>query len=204
MRHAATVAVAVVVGAVILLSQREAPQGFETAAVDDNHPTAVTTSEPAVHRPAGQPTPTTPPPNATVVRIIDGDTVEVDIGGQRESVRLIGIDTPEKTGGLRDAECYGDEATRLMQQLLAPGDLVFLERDEEQYDQYDRVLAYVHRSSDGLFVNHRLVLDGAAAAMRFEPNTFHANMFDAAEATARADELGLWGACGGPDRKLTS
>lgn len=137
-----------------------------------------------------------------MVRVIDGDTVEVDIDGQRASVRLIGIDTPEKTGGLRDAECFGDEATIRMEQMLAPGDDLFLERDEEQYDQYDRVLAYVHRSGDGLFVNHQLVLEGFAAAKRYEPNTHHAELFESAQDQARDAQLGLWGSCGGPDRRI--
>ncbi len=141
-------------------------------------------------------------PNAVVLRVIDGDTIEVDVGGTTTSVRLIGIDTPEKTGGLREPECYGDEATRRMQQLLAPGDPVHLERDVELYDRYDRLLAYVHRQRDGLFVNHALVLEGFAAPLRFEPNTFHAELFDTAAETARTAGLGLWGACGGPDRPL--
>jgi endonuclease YncB( thermonuclease family) len=141
-------------------------------------------------------------PNATVIRIVDGDTIDVDIDGQRASVRLIGIDTPEKTGGFRDAECYGDEATERMQQLLTPGDEVFLERDEEQYDQYDRVLAYVHRGTDALFLNHQLVLEGFAAAKRYEPNTFHAELLEDAQDQARQAQLGLWSACGGPDRPI--
>jgi len=141
-------------------------------------------------------------PNAVVIRVVDGDTIDVDIDGRRESVRLIGIDTPEKTGGFREAECFGDEATARVEELLAPGEPVYLERDEELYDRFDRVLAYVHRTSDSLFVNHQLVLEGFAEAFRFEPNTFHANLFENAEADARSADRGLWAACGSADVPL--
>ena len=141
-------------------------------------------------------------PNAVVIRVVDGDTIDVDIDGRRESVRLIGIDTPEKPGGFREAECFGDEATARVEELLAPGEPVYLERDEELYDRFDRVLAYVHRTSDSLFVNHQLVLEGFAEAFRFEPNTFHANLFENAEADARSADRGLWAACGSADVPL--
>ena len=141
-------------------------------------------------------------PNATVLWVVDGDTIEVDLGGQQVSVRLIGIDTPEKSGGFRDAECYGDEATAAMEAMLEPGDEVLLERDEELVDQFDRLLAYVHH--DGLFVNLALVEVGAAAAKRYPPNIFHADLLEEAQATARTAGVGLWGQCGGPDQPLDS
>ena len=134
--------------------------------------------------------------------VIDGDTIEVDVDGQRVTIRLIGIDTPEKTGGFRDAECWGDEATLAMEALLPEGTAVFLERDVEEVDRFDRHLAYVHRADDGLFINEALVADGHAAAKRYEPNTFHAELLEAAQRDARADDLGLWGTCGGPDQVI--
>ncbi|MEZ5281822.1 MAG: thermonuclease family protein [Acidimicrobiales bacterium] len=140
-------------------------------------------------------------PNARVMWVIDGDTIEVDLDGVQETVRLIGIDTPEKTGGLRDAECYGDEATQRMRQLLDEGEGVYLELDQEPRDQYDRLLAYVY-SSDG-FINELLVRDGYAAAFRYEPNTARAAQLEEAQRRAREFDLGLWGACGGPDVVLT-
>ena len=140
--------------------------------------------------------------NATVVEVIDGDTIAVHLGGSRVSVRLIGIDTPEKTGGYLPAECGGDAATRRTYELLPPGTEVLLQRDEELYDRYDRLLAYVYRAADGLFVNRYLVLDGYAGTMHFEPNTEHRALLDAAEADARAAGRGIWTDCGGPDRPL--
>lgn len=161
--------------------------------VDDTGDTAPSdTAEPA----AGVPL----IPNARVVFVIDGDTIEADVDGIQETVRFIGIDTPEKTGGFRPAECYGDEATARMQQLLQPGDAIRLELDVEVRDRFERLLAYVY-SPDGL-LNELMVAEGYAAAFRFEPNTTLAERFEAAQRSAQEFDLGLWGQCGGPDVEL--
>ena len=141
-------------------------------------------------------------PNAVVLAVIDGDTMEVDLSGRREMVRFIGIDTPEKTGGYLPAECGGDAATLRTSELLPPGTEVLLQRDAELYDRYDRLLAYVYRASDGLFVNRYLVLDGYAGTMYFEPNTEHRAVLDRAEADARSAGRGIWADCGGPNQQL--
>jgi micrococcal nuclease len=135
---------------------------------------------------------------ATVRQVIDGDTIDISVDGQVDTVRLIGIDTPEKTGGLRAAECFGDEASAFAGQIMPEGSTVRLVRDTEARDQYDRLLAYVYRD-DGTFVNLALVDSGHAAAYPFEPNTTFAADFRVAEDRARRLHLGLWGACGGPD-----
>jgi len=136
-------------------------------------------------------------PNAQVVFVIDGDTIEVDIDGIQETIRFIGIDTPEKTGGFRPAECYGDEASERMRQLLEPGDAIRLELDIEARDRFERLLAYVY-SPDGL-LNELMVAEGYAEAVRFEPNTTLATRFEAAEASAKEFNLGLWRDCGSAD-----
>ena len=79
---------------------------------------------------------------------------------------------------------------------------MLLQRDIELYDRYERLLAYVYRAADGLFVNRYLVLDGYAGTMHFEPNTEHREVLDAAEAEARAARRGIWADCGGPNRQL--
>lgn len=137
-----------------------------------------------------------------MLAVIDGDTMDVDIGGRRATVRFIGIDTPEKTGGYLPAECGGDAATLRTSELLPPGTAVLLQRDQELHDRYDRLLAYVYRASDGLFVNRYLVLDGYAGTMHFEPNTEHRAVLDEAQADARAAGRGIWADCGGPNRRL--
>ncbi|MCY3863349.1 MAG: thermonuclease family protein [bacterium] len=136
---------------------------------------------------------------ATVMQVVDGDTVVVQVAGRTERVRLIGIDTPETIGGFLPAECYGDEATVFTKSLLPEGTEVRLTRDAEARDRYDRLLAYVHRSGDGLFVNLEIAANGYAEALVIEPNTTHADAFYAAAANARDQGLGLWSKCGSAD-----
>lgn len=142
------------------------------------------------------------PGAATVIRIVDGDTIRADISGSDESVRLIGIDTPEThgRGGLR--ECFGEEASRHLSGLIPPGTAIRLVRDVEARDRYGRLLAYVYRADDNLFVNLALARDGYAAAATYPPNVTYADRFVGAAAEARAAGRGLWGACGGPDTPL--
>ncbi len=134
-----------------------------------------------------------------MVEVVDGDTVVVKVAGQTERVRLIGIDTPEKAGGFLPAECYGEEATEFAAALLPVGTEVRLTRDVEPRDRYDRLLAYIHRAGDGLFVNLEIAAEGYAEALVIEPNTTHADAFYAAAARAREQGMGLWGVCGNAD-----
>ena len=148
-----------------------------------------------------------PPPapgEAVVDRVVDGDTVRVRLTGARapESVRLIGIDTPEThgPGGLR--ECFGKEASARLDELLPPGTEVRLVRDAEARDRYGRLLAYVFRRRDDLFVNLALAEQGFAAPLTIPPNVAHRDALVAAAAEAREAGRGLWGRCGGPDEPL--
>lgn len=140
-----------------------------------------------------------PPGTAVVVRPVDGDTVLVRIGGSEESVRLIGIDTPESVSRQRPVECFGPEAKRRTAELLPAGTVVRLERDVEARDAYDRLLAYVLRVDDGVLVNLLLVTEGYAESAPFPPNTAHQAELDRAMADAKAQQRGLWPACGGTD-----
>ncbi|MEX0848446.1 MAG: thermonuclease family protein [Ilumatobacteraceae bacterium] len=153
---------------------------------------------------AGTPVPTasggestTYEPNATLVRVVDGDTVEVDIDGTREKVRLIGIDTPETVKPNSPVECFGPEASAFTKSLLPEGTPLLLERDVEARDDYGRLLAYVYRAADGLFVNLEIVAEGYANLLTFPPNVAHVDDFVAAARTAEAVDLGLWSACSG-------
>ncbi len=139
------------------------------------------------------------PPDATVVRVVDGDTLVVESAGEEDRIRLIGIDTPESVKPGTPVECYGKEASRHLAELLPEGSGVQLERDVEARDRYDRLLAYVYRASDGLFVNREMVADGFAQPVTYPPNVAHTDELLAAGRTARSDDLGLWGACGGDD-----
>jgi micrococcal nuclease len=133
--------------------------------------------------------------NATVVRVVDGDTIVVAVGGREEKVRLIGVDTPETVDPRRPVGCFGPQASHHTKQLLPSGAAVQLERDAEQRDRYGRLLAYVHRRPDGLFVNQELLADGYGVTLSIAPNTTFAGRFASIERSARQAGRGLWSAC---------
>jgi len=136
---------------------------------------------------------------ATVVSVTDGDTIDVELAGEEESIRLLGIDTPETHHPTKPVECFGAEASAQTAALLPPGTEVRLVRDVEARDRYGRLLAYVYRADDGLFVNRALVTDGFATTLDIAPNDAHAAELARLVSEARAEGRGLWGACGGPD-----
>jgi micrococcal nuclease len=133
---------------------------------------------------------------ASVARVIDGDTIEVRQGSVLGTVRLIGINTPETVDPHSPVECFGPEASERTKALLPEGTQVRLVADVEARDRYGRLLAYVYRL-DGLFVNRSLVEDGYAYVATYRPNVAHVDEFIAANAEARDGARGLWGACGG-------
>ncbi len=139
---------------------------------------------------------------ATVVRVIDGDTVELSIGTVTERARLLGIDAPESVSPKVPDQCFGAEASQALHDLLPPGSGVRIERDAESRDRYGRLLLYLYRADDGLFVNQWMLESGLADAMAFEPNTTFAVPFEAARSQAEAAGTGLWGRCDGPDQPL--
>lgn len=132
---------------------------------------------------------------ATVSRVVDGDTVLLRLAGREESVRLLGIDTPETVKPRTPVQCFGREATDRTKALLPGGTAVRVVRDAELRDDYGRLLAYVYRRSDGLFVNLALVEDGFAVPNRYPPNVAHASVITAAARDARAAGRGIWSAC---------
>lgn len=135
-----------------------------------------------------------PPPEAVVVEVIDGDTVLVRTGPDNESVRLIGIDTPEVAHHGNPDECFGPEAAARAAQLLPVGSTVRLVRDVEARDIYDRLLAYVF-NADGTLINLQLAAEGFARELSIAPNTAIADDVAAAVSTARSNGLGLWSQC---------
>lgn len=136
---------------------------------------------------------------AVVERVVDGDTIVVQLDGRIETVRLLGIDTPEKPGGPRPAECFGADASAFARDLLPVGTVVRISRDRETRDQYARLLAYVHRDADGLFVNLAMLEHGYASPLFFAPNDTLEPQFQQAADSARRNWLGFWPACGAPD-----
>ena len=130
--------------------------------------------------------------DAVVRRVVDGDTIEISGGG---AVRLIGIDTPETKDPNRPVGCFGKEASTFTATLLPPGTPVRLVGDVEQRDRYDRLLAYVYRRADGLFVNAELLRRGYAQLLTIPPNVAHTDEFVAIARQAREGSQGLWAAC---------
>jgi micrococcal nuclease len=170
--------------------------GGTTTAITADVSTTFTTAKRATPTPAPPPTATATGPvrlpvgeETTVVRVVDGDTIEV-AGGER--VRLIGIDTPEVYGG---AECYGEQASAYTKQLLPAGTPVRLVHDVERLDRYGRTLAYVYRMVDGEFINASLVRNGYAQVATYPPNVAHVEEFLELQRQARQAGAGLWSAC---------
>jgi micrococcal nuclease len=139
-----------------------------------------------------------------VVSVADGDTIRVRLNNTNtgnnpdpaeESVRLIGIDTPETKRPNSPVECFGPEATNFTTALLPAGTAIRIERDVEQRDQYGRLLGYVFRAADGLFVNEALARHGFAQQLTYPPNVAYADRFSAAVGIARDQQLGLWSRC---------
>lgn len=133
---------------------------------------------------------------ATVVSVLDGDTILVDVGDKQEYVRLIGIDAPERSsieGGVEVVtECYAQEATQRVVDLLLHKH-VHLVRDVENRDKYNRLLRHVY--IDEVLVGEELVRDGYARTLTIPPNTRHADRLQEAQRAAQASDRGLWGAC---------
>jgi len=132
---------------------------------------------------------------ATVERVVDGDTVSVRLAGRTERVRLLGIDTPESVKANTPVECFAKEASARLHGLLPSEVTVRLVRDVEERDRYGRLLAYVYRQPDGLFVNLDLVRGGYAQLLTYPPNLAHVDEMRQAAGDARRAGRGLWGSC---------
>jgi len=131
----------------------------------------------------------------TVTHVVDGDTVDLQIGDTTERARLLGIDTPETVKPDTPVQCYGPEASARTKALLPPGTAVVVQRDREARDRYGRLLVYLWRRRDHLFVNGSLVGDGYARTLSIAPNTSHQADLAAQMDAARTAGAGLWGTC---------
>ena len=140
--------------------------------------------------------PTGPTQEATLVRVVDGDTIRVIVGGVEERVRYIGIDTPElNTSSAATPDPYAEAATDANARLLAGGRLV-LEKDVSERDRYGRLLRDVWIERDGAWtlVNLALVADGYAQVSTYPPDVKYVDALLAAQRAAREQGRGLWGA----------
>jgi micrococcal nuclease len=134
-------------------------------------------------------TPTEIPNLISVVRVVDGDTIVVKINDTEESVRLIGINTPEKN------ECFGREATEKMKDILK-NEKVKLEVDMSQgdKDRYGRILRYIYLD-DGTLVNKKMIEDGFGKEYTFKTAYKFKTEFKEAQNLAIKNNLGMWAVC---------
>lgn len=138
-----------------------------------------------------------------VLRVVDGDTIEIEQDGKPVKVRLIGVDTPETVHPSKPVEAFGKEASKFTSNLLK-GESVYLEFDKDKADKYGRTLAYVYRAPDGLFVNLEIVRQGYGHAYTKYP--FDAKMMEVFrhhEKAAREAGRGLWASADPIDGKDT-
>jgi len=133
-----------------------------------------------------------------VTEVIDGDTIKVSSG---QTVRLLGIDTPETKDPRRPVGCFGKEASNEVKSLLE-GRKVLLEKDISDTDKYGRLLRYIYLPLDPstgsgkvLFVNDYLVREGFATVYTYPPDVKYNEQLREAESKAREGNKGLWGRC---------
>lgn len=129
-----------------------------------------------------------------VARVVDGDTIKLDDG---QTVRLIGIDTPETVDPRRPVGCFGKEASKKAKELLE-GKIVILQKDVSDTDKYGRLLRLVFLPLDNqqlLFVNDYLVREGYAKVYTFPPDVKYNEQFLQGERNAQEFKKGLWGRC---------
>ncbi len=130
---------------------------------------------------------------AQVTEVVDGDTLKVSIDGQPQTVRIIGVDTPETKDPRQPVMCYGAEAMAKTRELIDQADgRVLLEKDVSETDRYDRLLRYVWlEHPDGRrMLNKELVKGGYAQASTYPPDVKYQDMFLAAAREAREQGRG--------------
>ena len=129
---------------------------------------------------------------AYVVRAVDGDTIEVRVGGRLEDVRYIGVDTPETVKPDTPVQCFGPQASHFDHRLVEHR-RVRLVFGVERRDVYGRLLSYVYLGKR--FVNAELVRRGFARTLTIAPNDRYAERFKRLEIAAAKAGRGLWGRC---------
>jgi micrococcal nuclease len=170
-------------------AQRPAPSPSTT-------PPASTSTSVGAPEPVPAPTfgPTGETTEATVVRIVDGDTIVVAIAGKEYKLRYIGMDTPETVDPSSPVQWMGPQATAANEELVS-GKTVVLEKDVSETDQYGRLLRYVWLTDGGAWtlVNLELVKLGVASIATYPPDVKYVDLYQAAEDQARTEGVGLWG-----------
>jgi micrococcal nuclease len=147
------------------------------------------------HGPGASADPSAPGPvriPAVVTDVVDGDTAHVRTTTGADTVRFLGVNTPETHHPTKGVECFGPEASAFTERELT-GRAVTLELDVEHRDRYGRLLAYV--VVDGVRFNDVLLRDGYARVLVIRPNGEHGREMLTEELAAKRARRGLWGVC---------
>jgi micrococcal nuclease len=128
----------------------------------------------------------------SVTQVVDGDTVKISMDGKEETLRLIGLDTPETVDPRKPVQCFGKEASNKAKELLSDKK-VRIEKDASQgdVDKYGRMLAYIYRE-DGLFYNKYMIEQGYAHEYTYNTPYNYQKEFKTAQTNAQNSQLGLW------------
>lgn len=130
---------------------------------------------------------------AKVLVVVDGDTVEVEIDGKSERIRMIGVDTPEVVDPRKPVQCFGKEASAFTKTALS-GAFVWLESDSTQgdRDKYGRLLRYVWTDQGKTDFNKKLIAEGYAHEYTYNVPYIYRDEYLKAEKNAESRYLGLW------------
>lgn len=130
----------------------------------------------------------------SVVEFVDGDTIRISMQDSIETIRFIGIDTPEKNHPQKPVQCFAEAASRHLQEIIG-NQPIRLEADptNQNRDRYDRLLRYVYLP-DGTLVNAKQIADGYAFTYLAFPFQ-KVDEFKVLENQAREQNRGLWGSC---------
>lgn len=129
---------------------------------------------------------------AKVLRVVDGDTIEVELNNKKETVRLIGIDAPESVDPEKTTQCFGKEASVKAKEIL-DGKIITLESDptQENRDKYGRLLRYVFL--DSLNFNKFMISEGYAYEYTHLNNSYkYMDEFKNVQKQAREKKKGFW------------
>lgn len=154
-----------------LIYQKETGVIFPTGQMPADRNEGVTVSDPSIVK---------------VIRVIDGDTFEID-GGER--VRLIGVDTPESVKPNASVECFGKDSSEYLKSLVE-GKEVRLESDQTNRDRYARLLRYAYLGD--IFINEQIVREGYAESAAYKPDVAKQTILDWAEERAKSERRGRW------------
>lgn len=140
-----------------------------------------------------------------VVKVVDGDTLTLNMGNKTETLRLIGMDTPETVDPRKPVQCFAKEASNKAKEMLM-GKRVRIEADPSQgeRDKYNRLLRYIFLE-DGTFYNRLMIEEGYAHEYTYNTPYKYQSEFKEAETKAREGKKGFWGdACDGNTEQSAS